>query len=178
MAVAALIWLVGAAALLLGSLISLLRLRRSLRGATLVEPGVYEAPGLSTAFVLGLAHPRIYLPAGLPIRQRDYVLRHERAHIRRGDWLVKMAAFGAVCLHWFNPLVWLAFSLACRDMEMSCDERVLRELGDGVRAEYSRSLLVMASGRRIWNGGRWPLEKTTPRAASKTCSTSAAPRFG
>ncbi len=153
MAVCALIWLVGAAALLLGSLISLLRLRRSLRGATLVEPGVYEAPGLSTAFVLGLAHPRIYLPAGLPIRQRDYVLRHERAHIRRGDWLVKMAAFGAVCLHWFNPLVWLAFSLACRDMEMSCDERVLRELGDGVRAEYSRSLLVMASGRRIWNGG-------------------------
>ncbi|MBC5580585.1 M56 family metallopeptidase [Anaerofilum sp. BX8] len=151
--ICALVWAAVAAALVLGSLISLLRLRRSLRGAVQVGPGLYEAAGLPTAFVLGVAHPRIYLPAGLPIREREHVIRHERVHIRRGDWLVKMAAFGTVCLHWFNPLVWLAFSLACRDMEMSCDERVLRELGDGVRADYSRSLLAMASGRRIWNGG-------------------------
>ena len=146
MSILPVIWLIGAAGMAAASLISLWRLRRSLQSAVRTPDGVWELEGLPTAFIVGLFRPRIYLPAGLCAEERELVLRHERTHLRRGDWLVKLAAHLILCLHWFNPLVWAAFRLLCRDIEISCDEQVIRQLGEARRAAYSRTLLHLAGG--------------------------------
>ncbi|MBD5098241.1 MAG: hypothetical protein HDT35_01605 [Clostridiales bacterium] len=149
--VAAVAWLAGAAALLGYSLISLLILRRRLVGSVPLEGerGVRLADHIPSAFVLGLFRPRIYLPSDLPEGERDYILLHERTHIRRCDHLSRALAWLALAIHWFNPLAWLAFHLAGKDMEMSCDEAVLRKMGRDVRADYSTSLLRLSTGKRL-----------------------------
>lgn len=101
---------------------------------------------------MGLFRPKIYLPSTLTETERGYILRHEQYHLRRRDHVVKLLSFLALCVHWFNPLVWAAFILAGKDMEMSCDEAVVRELGEDIRADYSASLLSLATGRRIVAG--------------------------
>ena len=146
--VAGVLWLCGVGAMLAFQLLQLLRLGRRLTGAVPLEGNVYLADHIPTPFVLGLIRPKIYLPSALSERARSYVLRHERHHIRRGDHVTRVLAFGALCLHWFNPLVWLAFRLTARDMEMSCDEAVIRSTRDDIRADYSASLLQFAAGRR------------------------------
>ena len=105
---------------------------------------VKESDQIDGAFVLGFFHPVIYLPSGLEEGARLYVLRHEQAHIRRNDYVVKMLGFLAVAVHWFNPLSWVAFRLLCADMEMSCDESVLKNLSLDGRKAYSRVLLAQA----------------------------------
>ena len=142
------VWLAGAALLLGQSLLAWRRLRHSLRQAEplpTVGGRVWQAAGLPTAFVLGLWRPRIYLPAGLSDTERQYILLHEQAHLRRGDHLLKLLAFAALLLHWFNPLVWLAFRLGVQDMEMACDEAVLRRLSPKDGPEYSAALLHLAN---------------------------------
>ena len=104
---------------------------------------IHEIPGLATPFVMGFFHPQIYLPTGMPQEQRQYVLHHEQTHIRRKDYLIKGLAFAVVCVHWFNPLVWLAYYLMCMDMEMSCDESVVAQMEHG-RKEYAQALLSFA----------------------------------
>ena len=146
------IWLLGAAVLLIYSLASLFRLKRKLKGAVREEEGIYRLSGTGTAFVLGLLRPRIYLPEGLEARERRYILLHERIHIRRGDPVFRALSWLALVIHWFNPLVWAAFHFSGRDMEMSCDEAVLKKLGNGVKKEYSASLLSLASGHRRFQG--------------------------
>jgi len=146
------LWLSGALALLVYSLVSLLRLRRRLVGAVPLEGNIYLADGIDSPFVMGLFRPRIYLPSSLAEGERGYIILHEKHHIRRGDHLWKLLSFAALCIHWFNPLVWLAFVLSARDMEMSCDEAVLKKLGADIRADYSASLLALATGRRIIAG--------------------------
>lgn len=146
------LWLLGVLAMLIHSAVSYIRIRRKLACAVWEGEGVWIAEGIDSAFVMGLWKPRIYLPAGLTQQERDYVLLHERHHIRRGDPVLKALGFLALCLHWFNPLVWLAFTLACRDMEMSCDEAVVRRLGPQIRADYAASLLNLATDHRIISG--------------------------
>ena len=107
---------------------------------------IYRTDAVSTAFVLGFVRPRIYLPTNLEEKEESYILLHERIHIKRKDSLYRAAAYLALCLHWFNPLVWLAFHLSGKDMEMSCDEAVIRKVGNGVKKEYSNSLLALATG--------------------------------
>lgn len=113
---------------------------------------VYEKRGLPTPFVLGVIRPKVYLPSGIDDAELRYILLHEGIHIRRGDHIVKVVSFFTLCLHWFNPLVWAAFFLSGRDMEMACDEAVLRRLGNSVKKDYSASLLNLATGRRILGG--------------------------
>lgn len=149
------IWLAGAAAMVLWALAGLGRLRRKLRTASPLGERVYLADGIATPFVLGLFRPRIYLPSSLEPREREYILLHERLHIRRLDHLFKLLAYGALCLHWFNPLVWVAFLLAGRDMEVCCDEAVIRTLGPDIRADYAASLLTLAVGHPVF--GATPL---------------------
>ena len=145
-------WLAGMALLLAYSAVSMLRLRRRLVGAVLLEDNIYLADHIPSPFVMGLLRPKIYLPSTLKETERGYILRHEQYHIRRRDYLVKFLAFLALCVHWFNPLVWVAFVLAGKDMEMSCDEAVVKELGEDIRADYSASLLSLATGHRIVAG--------------------------
>lgn len=147
--IAAWLWLAGIAIALIYSVISYLKLIRALKNADKASDGVYTSKSVSTALVVGLFRPRIYLPDGLTAKERMLIVSHERAHIRRGDHIVKLIAFAALCLHWFNPLVWLGFLLAMRDMESCCDELALSSLGEGVRADYAASLLRLATKKRL-----------------------------
>lgn len=148
MPILSVIWLCGIAAMALWAVIDYLRLRSRLRTAIREGDGVYMTDAVDSPFVLGLFRPKIYLPAALGESEREYILLHERCHLRRGDHWIKLLAFAALAIHWFNPLVWLVFVLANRDMEMSCDEAVIKSLGAEVRADYSASLLALATGRR------------------------------
>ncbi|MBU5626318.1 M56 family metallopeptidase [Oscillibacter sp. MSJ-2] len=141
-----LIWALGVSALLICSALSLWRLRRTLTGSVHVRDNLYSADHIHSAFVVGLFRPVIYLPSALSEQERSYIILHEQTHIRRHDHIVKLLAFLALTLHWFNPLVWLAFTLSERDMEMSCDEAVLQRAGVDIRADYSASLLKLAAG--------------------------------
>ena len=143
------IWLAGVATMLGCGLATYLRLRRRVRFAVRVSGRVWEDETVSSPFILGLFNPRIYLPSGLEGRARRFILCHEFAHLRRFDHVVKPLCWLALALHWFNPAVWLAFLLMSRDMEGACDEAVLRSLGEDVKADYSYTLLALASGKQI-----------------------------
>ena len=142
------LWLSGVAVLGLSGLGQYLRLRKKLVEAVPLERGLYWADQIDTPFVLGVFRPRIYLPSNLPAQELPYILAHERHHIRRCDHIWKLLAYGALCIHWFDPLVWVAFVLAGKDMEMSCDEAVIRQLGPQIRGDYSASLLRLATGKK------------------------------
>lgn len=116
------VWLLGMAALALSQTVKLLRLRRQLQAAQELSPGVYRSDRLSCAFVLGLFCPRIYLPSGLSELEQRYVLLHEKTHVRRCDHVWKLLALLCLCLHWFDPVVWLCWGLFGRDLELACDE--------------------------------------------------------
>lgn len=146
------IWLSGIAALLFYSVVSLLRLRGKLTGSVKLRDNIYMADHIASPFVIGITRPKIYLPSTLSEQEQGYIILHEQTHIRRLDHLVKIVAFAALCIHWFNPLVWAAFILAVRDMEMSCDESVMKRLQSDIRAEYSASLLSLATGRKLITG--------------------------
>ncbi|MDO7788163.1 M56 family metallopeptidase [Desulforamulus aquiferis] len=146
------LWLVGIAVMLIYSVVSIILLKRQLNSSILIEDNIYEADNLKTPFVLGLFRPKIYIPAGLSEEEKRYIILHEQTHIRRHDHVVKFLSYFILCLHWFNPLAWAAFLLMSADMEMSCDERVLKELGGDIKKEYSTSLLSLATGRRLING--------------------------
>ncbi len=141
------IWIGGAGMLAAYALFSYFRLKYRLRFAVCLERGIYESDRLGSAFVLGFVRPKIYLPAGLSAAERECMIKHEKTHIRRGDFLIKPLAFFAVCLHWFNPVIWLAYDLAMRDMEISCDESVIRKLDPQMRKSYSFALLSAAQKR-------------------------------
>ncbi len=140
------VWALGVLLLLVCGLVSCVRLRRRLQNAVPLGGGLWQTGGFGTPFVFGLIRPRIYIPAGVDMEHADYIILHERIHIRRGDHIFRLLACLALCLHWFNPLVWLACTLSGRDMEMSCDEAVLQKAGTGVKKAYSASLLALAAG--------------------------------
>lgn len=149
---ATLLWLFGIAVMLITSIVSFIQLRRKLVGAVCLRDNIYLADHIPTPFVIGVFRPKIYLPSATPEQEQSYIILHEQTHIRRLDHIVKMLAFLALCIHWFNPLVWVAFICAVKDMEMSCDERVLKQMGGEIKGAYSTSLLSLASGRRLING--------------------------
>ena len=151
-ALATLAWLAGIGVLAVYSVVSLLRLRRKLIGAVPLRDNIYLADYIDSPFVMSIFRPKIYLPSSLSEQEQGYIILHEQHHIRRGDHIIKALAFLALCVHWFNPLVWVAFVLSAKDMEMSCDEAVVKKLGEGIRADYSASLLSLATGRRIIAG--------------------------
>ena len=149
---AARIWVAGVSVMALYSLTSYLRLRGRLAESMHCRDNIYLSDRIDSPFVMGLLRPRIYLPSVVPVQERPYILAHEQHHIRRGDPLWKLLGYCALCIHWFNPLVWAAFVLAGKDMEMSCDEAVIRQLGADIRADYSASLLRLATHRRVISG--------------------------
>lgn len=149
---AALVWCLGIAVLVIHSVLQYLKLRSTLVGAVRYRQNIFLADHLETAFVFGILKPRIYLPSDVPAHARKYIISHEWNHIHRGDHIVKLLAFIALCIHWFNPLVWAAFVLSGRDMEMSCDEAVIRKMGPQIRADYSEALLRLTAHRQIVPG--------------------------
>ena len=153
LSIAPTVWIVGIAALLLYSIVTYLLLRRRLGTAIRLEGSVWQSDNVRSPFILGIIRPRIYIPFGLDEEALGYVLAHERCHIRRLDHIVKLIGFLLLTLHWFNPLVWLAYSLMSKDMEMSCDEKVLAQasesMGSHAAQSYSTTLLAFAANRRF-----------------------------
>lgn len=142
------IWLAGMAALLLYSLISFFRLKRTLTTAVRSDGNVYESERITSPFIIGIIKPRIYLPSHTEAAYRAYVLAHERYHLKHFDNGVKLLAYCLLVLHWFNPLVWLAFYLMTKDMEMRCDEAVLAQ-NNGIKKMYSTALLSFATDKKF-----------------------------
>ena len=142
------VWLAGLGVMLAYNVCSCVRLFRQIEGAVHLRKELYLADYIPTAFVLGVLKPKIYLPSYLTPEEQGYIVAHERCHIKRKDHIFRLLAYLALCLHWFNPLVWLAFVLSGKDMEMSCDEAVIRMYGPRIRVEYAQSLLRLATGHR------------------------------
>lgn len=142
------IWAGGMLAMAVYSLVSGLSVRRRLVGAVPLRDNIYVCDYLETPFVMGVFRPRIYLCSTLKEHEMEYIILHEQHHIRRFDHVIKLLAFAVLCVHWFNPLVWVAFILAGKDMEMSCDEAVVKRMGERIRWDYSKSLLVLATGHQ------------------------------
>jgi len=135
------LWMAGVAVMALYGVFSGLRLRGKLREAVVLEDRIYLSEKTASPFILGIFRPNVYLPYGMDSTTQSHVIAHELAHIRRKDHWWKPLGFFLLCLHWFNPLVWLAYILLCRDIEMACDEKVIREMGNQERADYSQALL-------------------------------------
>ena len=146
------LWICGIAVLLIYSIISLARLKAQLKNATHKLDNIYLSGYIHTPFVMGIVNPKIYLPSSFESTEMEYILLHEQIHIKRFDHVLKALSFLVLCIHWFNPLVWAAFFLSGKDLEMSCDEAVLKQLGNDVKKDYSSSLLALATGRRIIGG--------------------------
>lgn len=143
-----LIWIAGMIVLLLYGILSYFKCRRMTVQAVHMEGNIWECDHLATPFVLGIVRSRIYIPFHLSAEEKPYILAHETYHIRRGDPIVRLLAFVLLTFYWINPLVWIAYFLMIRDMEMSCDEAVLLQLGTQIKKAYSNSLLTFATGRK------------------------------
>lgn len=141
------LWAAGAAAILAYNRIALILVKRRTARAERLRDNIYVSSHVKSPFTLGTFRPKIYLPPDLSETEQDFIVCHERIHIRRKDYLVKNIAFLLTALHWFNPFVWVAFSYMGRDMEMSCDEKVIGIMGEGIKKQYSQSLLNFARGR-------------------------------
>lgn len=143
------VWLIGLAAMLAYALVSYLRLRRRVSASIPLRENIYVCDEVASPFILGIVRPRIYLPSALDEAQRGSVLSHERAHLARRDHWWKPLGFALLAVYWFNPLLWLAYTLLCRDIELACDERVLRGMDAGQVKDYSSALLACSVPRRM-----------------------------
>ena len=143
------VWLIGLGAMLLYALVSYLRLRRRVSVSLCVRENIYLCDAISSPFILGVVKPRIYLPSGLDEVQRQNVLSHERAHLARRDHWWKPLGFALLAVYWFNPVLWLAYALLCRDIELACDERVIRTMDESAVKTYSTVLLACSMPRKV-----------------------------
>ena len=142
------VWLIGLGAMLLYALASYLRLRRRVSVSLPIQDNIYLCDAISSPFILGVVKPRIYLPSGLDEVQRQNVLSHERAHLARRDHWWKPLGFALLAVYWFNPVLWLAYALLCRDIELACDERVIRTMDESAVKTYSTVLLACSMPRK------------------------------
>ena len=142
------VWLIGLGAMLLYALVSYLRLRRRVSVSLPIQDHIYLCDAISSPFILGVVKPHIYLPSGLDEVQRQNVLSHERAHLARRDHWWKPLGFALLAVYWFNPVLWLAYTLLCRDIELACDERVIRTMDESAVKTYSTVLLACSMPRK------------------------------
>lgn len=142
-------WLAGTVLMLGYALASWWNLRRRILSAVRLEENVFQSEFVEKPFVLGIFKPRTYLPFEMDEDSREYVLAHERCHIQRRDHWWKPLGYFLLCVYWFNPLVWLSYILFCRDLELACDERVVRDMDDKRRTEYSQTLLTLSRGKKL-----------------------------
>ena len=143
------LWLLGVAILLVYSIISYLRLKFKIGTAILYNDNIYQSENVASPFVLGIIKPKIYLPFNIDEQDMSHVIAHERAHIKRKDYLWKPIGFLLLTLHWFNPLMWIGYILLCRDIELACDQKVINELTNEQKADYSQALLTCSVNRRL-----------------------------
>ena len=149
---AELAWLIGIGLIIIYSLVTTIKLISKLKDSVHIRGNIYKNKQIKTPFVFGLIKAKIYLPANLSDTEKSYIIKHEQTHIERYDHIIKFIGFAVLIVHWFNPLVWLAFILMTKDMELSCDEKVINDLGSGIKKDYSNSILSLSSGKKIMAG--------------------------
>ena len=147
--IAAIVWVTGIAAMLLYTLISYLLFRRKVREAAPIKENIYLCDGIGTPFILGVIRPRIYLPSDIGEADMEYVIAHERTHLKRHDHLWKPLGFMLLAVYWFNPVLWVAYILLCRDIELACDEKVIRNKGAQIKKSYSEALINCSVPRKM-----------------------------
>lgn len=147
------IWFCGCIVLLVRNLFLIWRTKQTVLMAIRRKDNIYESECISTPFVLGIVRPKIYIPVNLSEQEREYILKHEQYHIRRKDQIIKICAYILCVIYWFQPLIWFAYFVMIRDMEMSCDEYVLKNSKSDIRAAYSTSLLKLATKTGDFNAG-------------------------
>lgn len=145
----AVVWLTGIVGLLLYTIISYIRVKRKIGTAILLRNNIFQSENVISPFVLGIIKPKIYLPFKINEQNMEHVIAHEQAHIRRKDHWWKPLGFLVLTIHWFNPLMWLGYILLCRDIEIACDEKVIKELNVEQKADYSQALLTCSVNRRV-----------------------------
>lgn len=143
------IWAAGVILIILREAVMYIRTAKRVKEAVVYCDGIYQCNNIPAPFVMGIFRPKIYIPFRMSKEELSYIVCHEKYHIKRHDNVIKTAAFVLFAIHWFNPLVWLAFGLMNRDMEESCDEAVLKVMGESIKSDYSRTLLAFASNRRF-----------------------------
>lgn len=143
------VWLAGITVLVIYIGISYWRIRRNIGTAVLLRKNIYQCEKVISPFVLGIINPKIYLPFNIEKQDMEYVIAHEQAHIRRKDHWWKPLGFVLLTIHWFNPIMWVGYVLLCRDIELACDENVIKEFNNEQRADYSQALLTCSVNRRM-----------------------------
>ena len=157
------VWLAGIIIILSWNFYMVSGMKKHLERAVLFEGNIYECENIPSPFVLGILHPKIYIPFQLRKEEQKYILKHEKYHIMRKDYIIKPVSFLLACIYWFNPLVWISYFLMVRDMEMSCDEYVLQNMDASIRKDYSMSLLGFATNQRVKNAGLLSFGETDTR---------------
>lgn len=147
--IAAIVWLVGIAAMLIYAAVSYVRLHRKVRESIPDSDGIFICDRISAPFILGIFRPKIYLPSSLNEQDKTYVLAHEQAHIRRRDYISKPLGFLLLSVYWFNPIIWIAYLLFCKDIELCCDERVIKQLGSDSKKPYANALINCSTKRHF-----------------------------
>ena len=175
--IGSIIWILGLVVLLIYSIFATLRLSKNLKSATLLYDNIYEIDTISVPFVFGLTNPKIYLPNNLSGVEKPYIIKHEQVHIKRRDHVIKFVAFVISSIHWFNPIVWLAFYLMGKDMELSCDESVIKEMGHEIKGDYSNSLLSLSVGKRIIGGSPIAFGESNTKGRIKNILNYKKPKF-
>lgn len=148
MGVLSAIWLVGIAAMLIYTVISYLKIHRKVRETVPYNENIWACDRIAAPFILGVFRPKIYLPSAIDKQDAEYVIAHERAHLKRRDHLIKPLGFLLLTVYWFNPVIWIAYILLCRDIELACDEKVIKELGEQAKKPYSEALINCSLPRK------------------------------
>ncbi len=143
------VWLCGMVVLLIFALVSMIKLRLRVREAVRYKENIYICDAVKSPFILGIIKPSIYLSSALNEEEMDYIIAHERAHLKRKDHLWKPFGYLLLCIYWFNPLCWIAYIMLCKDIELACDEKVIKDMSFGDKKEYSRVLLFCATQRHL-----------------------------
>ena len=147
--IAAIIWVLGVTAMLIYTVISYFRIKKQVKEAVLICDNIWGCDRVSTPFILGVIKPKIYLPFSMNESDREYVISHEKAHLKRCDHIWKPLGFLLLSVYWFNPVMWAAYILLCRDIELACDEKVIKEMGNGIKKPYSEALINSSVPRKM-----------------------------
>lgn len=147
--IGAVIWAFGMLAILIYCIVAFVNLKRNLIGATHLKDNIYLVDHIPSPFVMGLWKPKIYLPSSLSDSEKDFIIAHERCHLKRFDHASRILGFATLAVHWFNPLVWLAFIISGKDMELSADEAVMKKMHKDIRTEYSQTLLRFSTVKKM-----------------------------
>ena len=143
------VWLIGVILMLFYTVIGCIKIKMRIRESVKIKDNIFMCDRIDTPFIFGIINPKIYLPSAMDKEDERFVIAHEKAHIKRLDFLWKPSGFLILSFYWFNPLVWVAYILFCRDIETACDCKVIKELGADIKKSYANALINCSATSKI-----------------------------